>query len=173
MAKSLVEEAFNLVKVARDPYSGLYSLEMPGRRAIQSMFNDLHIRAPVPDDSDPFWSELSAMVSARMATLRSIADKLYPLHDSSQMASTFSAPAPSLSQDEAEVKQMKGSEALAAASRLGLRVNPHPTNPGISAMRAKNALYAAFRKGQSLREHSPTRSRNPWPGARSMDKKSA
>ena len=64
------------------------------------------------------------------------------------------APKPSrtLEGDEARVKMMLGKDAVAAVFRNKLEwPGPHPTNPGITAMRAKNALYVAIRHGTKLK----------------------
>jgi hypothetical protein len=59
--------------------------------------------------------------------------------------------APTKEGDEARVAMMKGAEALALVAKHGLAwPGPHPTNPGITAMRAKNALYTHVRHGGSL-----------------------
>jgi hypothetical protein len=61
------------------------------------------------------------------------------------------APAKTKEGDEARVAMMKGAEALALVAKHKLAwPGPHPTNPGITAMRAKNALYVFVRRGGSL-----------------------
>lgn len=55
-------------------------------------------------------------------------------------------------QAETRLTTMKGAEALVLCKTLGLNVEPHPTNPGITAMRAKNKLAFHLRQGGALPE---------------------
>jgi hypothetical protein len=50
---------------------------------------------------------------------------------------------------EARVKEMSGKDALAACKKHGLSVSEDAPNGGVLAMRCKNALYAAIRRGLS------------------------
>lgn len=52
--------------------------------------------------------------------------------------------------DEATIREMDGKIARANCVRLGLEVEPHPTNAGITAMRCKNRLLVHVRHGGQL-----------------------
>ena len=52
---------------------------------------------------------------------------------------------------EARIREMKGADAAKLVNSLRLDwPGIHPTNPGITSMRAKNALYSALRRGVNI-----------------------
>lgn len=172
----LLEELFNLVEVHRDNYSGLYALHMPSGRAVQALYSRLGVRAPVPENSDPIWDSLNSLVRARMPFLQKWANMNSTYGRQIKNSPRPEDPLPTAgSTQEARIKEMNGEQAFSACRAQGLQFTPHPTNPGISAMRAKNALYSALRRANKRRQEDPvpqvspvpfsapgTTSRNPW-----------
>ena len=139
----LTNEVFNLVRMERDD-QGRYSLIMPTHLDILTLYIQLGVKAPVPDWDDPMFTEISRRVRERGPKLRAVADAMYSprrTHIPQTPDGTFS-----VTNREAEIRQMSGSAALADCSSRGIQVTPHPTNPGITAMRAKNALLHAHRR---------------------------
>lgn len=58
------------------------------------------------------------------------------------------SPLPRVGSLEARVKALIGQEVTTIMARHGWRVEPHPTNAGITAMRAKNFLLNKARAGE-------------------------
>lgn len=148
----LMAETLELCIVRRDCHSGLYSIQMPTRHEVQRLWTSLKIRPQVPDYDDPMWTELYQRLLAILPVRQKIAAELSsygkPKENimnapNSQQHSTKKAQ--SFNTRHAQIRDMTGSQALAECQRLNIRVEPHPTNPGITAMRAKNTLFTRAR----------------------------
>jgi len=144
------DEIYYLVQVRRDPVSGLYAIEYPNHRTVQAAFLALGIRAVPPDADDPIWRSIEQRVKANMPKLRAMADQLCPrfIGGANQEPPTMSTKSKvtTAHSADARVRSMTGAEALAECATLGIAITPHNTNPGITSMRAKNALYTYIRR---------------------------
>jgi hypothetical protein len=58
---------------------------------------------------------------------------------------------PVSSEVEARVRELSGERLIQVAASNGVEVAIHPTNPGITAMRRKNALLTLFRHGAAIK----------------------
>lgn len=111
---------------------------------------------PTPDIQDPevFQPVRTALWQRAQAASRAAMKAAMVAEDRPAFSRPAAPPAPARPTkegDEAKVAVMKGAEALALVKKHRLDwPGPHPTNPGITAMRAKNALYAHVRRGGSL-----------------------
>lgn len=157
----LRDDIFDLVRVTSDPVTGLLSIRFPSQREVARLYSYLGIRAPIPENDDPLWSEMNDRLRQALPSLRAYANSgrgtvRPPSPRSTGESRTISTP----TGDEAIVREMTGAQAREACDRLGLSVERHPTNAGISAMRCKNALYIAIRRGQSLLPPAPAK--NKW-----------
>lgn len=146
----LLKETFELVIVRRDHHSGLYSIEMPSQRETQRYWRILGIKAPVPEPGHQFWADLWKMTEEKLPILQAIAAQIssygkQPTIQENLMPSTSTSRAAEYNARHKTIREMSGTAAIAECARLSIPVTEHPTNSGITAMRAKNALYARAR----------------------------
>ena len=137
------EEIYNLTQVRRDRVSGLYSITFPSFRTLQQVFLALGVRTPPPDHSDPIYKRIQSRVQANWESWKAWADSQSSFGKEVQMTSK---PINDNAITAATIKGMATDEVRRRCAELGLQVEAHPTNKGITAMRYKNALTVAMRK---------------------------
>lgn len=114
------------------------SVVLPSDREVQRLHRMLKIPSPIP--TPEHW-ELFLLRALRNRANR-VVERAEP--STPQPATEELSPVALL---EARIRQMPSSEVRRVAAELALSYEPHPTNPGLTAMRARNALYAAVRRG--------------------------
>jgi hypothetical protein len=148
---NLVEELFHYVRVTMTP-TGFCAIEMPSSRDVAQCWRLLRIQRPPPDDTSPFWAEFAEYCRPRIPLLvehakrRSARPLPTPRPQEDPPAQRSSSP----SADEARIKSLPSAELYVILAALNIPVERHPTNPGISSMRARNALYTHIRRGGTL-----------------------
>jgi hypothetical protein len=146
----LLVETLELVAVRRDHHSGLYSIEMPTRREVDRLWRIIGVKVSAPDYDDKFWTDLWNLVQIKLPTFKVIAaemsnyGKVQRATETTTMT-TSTTRAAAYNARHVAIREMSGVQAIAECENMGIKVTTHPTNPGITAMRAKNALYTKAR----------------------------
>lgn len=127
------EEYSTLIKVLLRP---TLSIRYPTSAQLYAFHRANGIVRPIPDSSE-------LQVIAARKVMRMQARPQQPV---------LKAPgaSPSVLADEARIREMKGSEVVVLAEKLGLKFERHAINNGLTCMRARNCLYSFIRGGGSL-----------------------
>jgi hypothetical protein len=129
----------------------LYSIEMPTLRETQRLWAILGVRHPVPEPGNKFWQDLWELTKEKLPTLQAIAAHFSsygkePTIQESKLNHQSITKAKLHNDRHRIIREMSGTAAIEECRNLGIGIILHPTNPGITAMRAKNALYARARQ---------------------------
>lgn len=101
--------------------------------------------------TDAIWIEARDYLVRRMHTIsRSVIPAPHPVSTKIQGRTAAAVVLDDILRPtvEAKIRSMSGADAIVLCRTHALSITPHPTNPGITAMRAKNSLLASSRKGE-------------------------
>ena len=144
---NLSQEIANLARFYPNPTTKTLDVQYPNWNEAKELYRLLGVTAQLPDYNDQLWARVHSLVDAEARDRRNALIMAKP------RAQKLAAPIPTASSpagDEARIRSMKGPEVASVLTSLGLSVQPHPTNPGITVMRGKNRLLHYVRQGGSL-----------------------
>ena len=129
------EEYSTLIKVLLRP---TLSIRYPTSAQLYAFHRANGIVRPIPDHTE------LQLIAARKVMRMESASRAIP-------ASRACGPSPSvLADDESRLVVAKRPQLEAWCQQLGLSYVPHPSNPGLTAMRTRNALTVYLRRGGRL-----------------------
>jgi hypothetical protein len=157
----MLNDIADMVKFIRDDKTGNFGVVWPSTRQVQRYLNEQGIRQPVPEAEDPFWDDVRVIVGKQSYAMRVMAIGASTYGKGELLAPIPSARTSSPVNDETTLREMKGPQIAATLIALGLKVEPHPTNAGITVMRGKNLLLLHVRRGGSL-DPAPAKNKPKW-----------
>lgn len=156
--RETLDELLNMVRARFNSDGSLASLELPGGRELNALLPLVGGRN-LPHGLDDIqrqleaaaWATLPKWRAARLAPKAEIKTKPALPPD---LARFYAQPDADEGRAglEAKVRMMKTNGLLAWCRTNQLSIEPHPTNNGLTAMRARNALYLAIKRGTKLYE---------------------
>ncbi len=150
----MLDEMKALVRVAITD-GGNVSVHCPSWRSLYRHLVCIgHSKTPLPDES--VWKELDQWVASMLPKWKEHYSSIKTAKPQLPKGASFGprlvrADTSSVSW-EARIKVMPFVQLDALCSANKIKFDPNAPNPGIRTMRARNALYAALRRGVTLRE---------------------
>ncbi len=150
---SVMDELLTLVHVEFSPTGHLTYLQFPSTRQLLAQFSVLGGKN-LPHSVDEvalelenrFWAVLPKWRAAHCAPKKLIIQR----EAKPELAKFYKAETPA-SEWEAKIKSAKLGTLIEICRVNSIAFDIHPSNNGLSSMRARNQLYAALRRGQVLK----------------------